>query len=65
MHEEAACLESWHQLILILDLTKWQNTAKNTMKTAIIAALAMGAAAFAPAPSQTRSTALNAQKPVS
>ena len=35
------------------------------MKTAIIAALALGASAFAPAPSQTRSTALNAQKPVS
>ena len=33
------------------------------MKTAIIAALAMGAAAFAPAPSQTRSTALNAYVP--
>jgi hypothetical protein len=47
-----------------LDL-RWQTHQHGKMKTAIIAALAMGASAFAPAPSQTRSTALNAQKPVS
>ena len=65
MHEAAR-----HSLVVLIALTPDRTgitelAAIHKMKTAIIAALALGASAFAPAPAQTRSTALNAQKPVS
>ena len=48
------------------DLTQTTTSEDISNMKGIIAFLALtGAAAFAPAPSQTRSTALNAQKPVS